>query len=282
MAATSVRPDALTAAYQAQVRAVRARVVAFVGATWLGLGTWRDSDVDRFVTLVLPVVLGGQMSVSALTNAYLARYRQMVFGGPFRAVSIDPKAVTGAAARNGTDPAVVYHRAGKQLWRALSNGEPIAEAVKQGHDRAVEAAATDLQRSKLLTDRAVARRDPERTGTRRVLEGAYSCGLCVLAATQRYSKLDLLPLHPACDCSAEPLYGVHKDQVLEPEMLEELHRRAEAFFGLQPGQGRGVTAGSHGEHREIDYRDIVVIHEHGELGPVLARRGQAFTGPNDI
>jgi hypothetical protein len=30
------------------------------------------------------------------------------------------------------------------------------------------------------------------------------------------------------------------------------------------------------------YRDLIVTHHHGELGPVLAVRGQHFDGPGSI
>jgi hypothetical protein len=29
--------------------------------------------------------------------------------------------------------------------------------------------------------------------------------------------------------------------------------------------------------RQVDYRKILVVHEHGELGPILAKRGNNFT-----
>ena len=32
----------------------------------------------------------------------------------------------------------------------------------------------------------------------------------------------------------------------------------------------------------VAYRDVLVSHEHGELGPVLAVKGRPFQGPNDL
>jgi hypothetical protein len=34
--------------------------------------------------------------------------------------------------------------------------------------------------------------------------------------------------------------------------------------------------------RAIDYRQILVTNDHGEIGPVLGFKGQRFTGPDDI
>lgn len=279
----SPRPDlipGLNTAYQTQVTQVRARVRSYIEHSWRGLGAWRDKDIARFVASVVPVVTGGERTVAALTDAYLARHAVFALGGTAVPQGVSDRLVTGAATRNGTPPADVYVRAGKQTWTALARGYGLDAAVQQGLDRAVEAAMTDLQRTKALTAQQIVASSEIHTGSRRMLEGPSSCGLCVLASTQRYSKRELMPIHPACDCSVEPLYGIHRDQVLEPERLADLHKRAEDFFGTP--SGRAESAGSHGAPRPVDYRDFVVVHDHGELGPVLSRKGQNFTGPDDL
>lgn len=277
-------PDAaaLQRAYQAQVSAVRARVLAFIAASWVGLGAWRDADVEKFIALVVPMVLGGQQTVSSLTNAYLARLALLRFGGAFIPADIHLRRVTGAAVRAGTPPEDVYYRAGKQTWTALSRGYSLTAAVQQGLDRAQEAAATDLQLAKTYTAREVIAQDERATGFRRVLEGPSSCGLCALAATQRYNRGDLLPIHPACDCTVEPLYGAEQ---VDPggAQLARIHELAAEFFNAPAdGQTHAISAGSHSDKRGLDFRDLVVVHQHGELGPVLARKGQTFTGPDDL
>lgn len=272
---------AIRTAYNAQVAEVRRRILTFIAATWFALGSWRDSDIDAFVALVVPRVIGGQRSVASLTNAYLASLAVLQFGGRLRPADIDPQLVTGAAVRAGTDPQDVYRRAGQQVWTALSRGESLETAVLQGVDRAQEAAATDLQLAKTHTAREALKRDRrEPTGYRRVLEGESSCGLCALAATQRYTIEDLLPIHPACDCSVAPLYGWN-DRVLDPQDAARIHDLAQQFFGDGVDTFE-ASKGSHGARRQYDFRDFVVVHQHGELGPVLGRKGQAFTGPDDL
>jgi hypothetical protein len=70
-----------------------------------------------------------------------------------------------------------------------------------------------------------------------------------------------------------PIFGrTDPGHVIEPERLESVHERIEERFGVSDAGARDP----------IDYRDALIVHEHGEIGPVLAVRGQKFTGPNDI
>lgn len=272
---------ALRKAYNDQVAEVRRRILTFIAATWFALGSWRDRDIDAFVALVVPRVLGGQRSIASLTNGYLASLAVLQFGGRLRPADIDPKLVTGQAVRSGTPPEDVYRRAGEQVWTALSRGASLETAVLQGVDRAQEAAATDLQLAKTHTARESLKRDKrEPTGYRRVLEGDTSCGLCALAATLRYTIEDLLPIHPACDCGVEPLYGWN-DRVLDPAEVDRIHALAQQYFG-DGVDTLDASKGSHTDRRQFDFRDFVVVHDHGELGPVLGRKGQRFTGPADL
>jgi len=48
--------------------------------------------------------------------------------------------------------------------------------------------------------------------------------------------------------------------------LDQIHSAIQKTFGM-----------SARDAREIDYRKILVVHEHGELGPILAKRGNKFT-----
>lgn len=251
---------------------VRSRVLAFIERTWTGLGSWRDRDIDRFVTAVTPVVLSGERQIAQLTNAYLAQFASSVLGAPFRPTSIDPATVSGAALR-GVDPAEVYRRPGVTTWTALSNGKPLTDAVDEGLRRAVVIATTDMQLAKTHTARAVYRNDSRVVGHRRVLTGSENCGLCIVASTQRYHKSELQPIHPGCDCGESPIYGDRDPgQVIDPNTLEDVHDAIAARFGVSDASARDP----------IDYKDVLVVHEHGEVGPVLGIRSQHFAGPGDI
>lgn len=260
-------PDPLLRAYELRIKQVRAQVVAFVEAAWRALSSWRDGDIDLFVSQVVPVVVGGQQQIAALTTAYLAQQRATALGVPFRPFPVRPADVVGAAVRNGTQPDEVYRRAGVQVWRDLADGRTLDEAVDHGLFRATQAAETDLQLSKTHTSRAALHADAAVTGFERVLTGTENCGLCVIASTQRYFKEDLLPLHPSCDCAVRALYGDDAlSQVLNRDLLEAAHDAIAERFGAVDRGGRTP-----------DYRKLLLVQEHGELGPVLTVAKHAFT-----
>lgn len=251
---------------------IRNRVATFVGRVWDSLGSYRDADIGRFIDAVLPVVLGGEQQLAAITDAYLARLAAAVLGGQPRPVGVPAAEVTGAALR-GVDPDEVYRRPGVTVWTALAEGKSLAEAIKLGRQRALSIAKIDLQLAKTHTARRVFSRDDRVVGHRRVLTGRENCGLCVVASTQRYHKAELQPIHGGCDCGVEPIYGREDPgQVIDPDTLEQAHAAIEERFGVSDRGGRDP----------IDYRDVLIVREHGELGPVLTVKGHRFTGPDDI
>ena len=268
-------PDPLALQIAANRRAatqVRARVLAFVSSSWWALGAWNVPDIDRFVALVLPAVLAGQRSIAQLTDHYLGLVA--LRHGYELVDTLDVDQVTGQALR-GVDPEIVYRRGGAEVWGALAAGEPLEVAVERGAARLASVTATDLQLAKTHTARQVLGEQPadrRPTGFVRTLEGTSSCGFCALASTRLYHVEDLLPIHPGCDCDVEPYYG-DQTLVVEPAQLERVHALARDFFGTSRASGFDRSSG------ELDYHDFVIVHEHGELGPVLARQGQHFQGP---
>lgn len=284
-------------AYQGATAALRLRLAALITRIWQQLGTYREADMRRFVGDITPIVAGAQQQISGLTAASLARQLQVSVGGSGRPSAVSPVRVTGAGVRNGADPAVVYERPFHLVWRQLADlpKEPgsIDQAINAGLDRAVELAMTDLQLAKTATARDVLAKDKHATAYRRVLEGQYSCGLCIVAATLRYRKSELLPIHPGCDCSVAPIYGdedpghpltamVNVDGKQVPIAdLPDVHGRLEERFGRSSSSARRIAA-SDGHERILQYRDVLIVHQHGELGPVLGVLGAPFTGPTDI
>lgn len=267
--------DLQIAANRRAAAAVRGRVLAFLTATWMGLGSWNVGDVERFIALVLPVVLAGQRSVATLTDSYLAMMAARAFGTLPEPVGVDPALVSGAVLRNGVDPELVYRRGGAVVWDNLAKGEPLLVAVERGLARLTSIASTDLQLAKTHAARLALVAQPkgqEPTGYVRTLEGTSSCGFCALASTRLYYVEELLPIHPGCDCDVEPYYG-DRALVVDPARLEQVHALARDFFGTSRASGVDRDSGT------FDYHDFVIVHEHGELGPVLARKGQHFSGP---
>lgn len=268
--------------YQAAVAQVRARVLAYVERAWRGLGRYDRGDIERFVELILPQIAGGQVTTASLTDAYLAQLERTVLGSAARTVGVDAASVLTEALR-GVPAAEVYQRAGVTVWRSLADGVPYERAVERGLERALSMASTDLQLAKTHTARAVMAPNEKIARYRRSLTGGRSCGLCVVSATKVYRKQDLQPIHPGCDCGVLPIF-FDRDPglVVDPDLLDGVQARIEERFGAFNSGAREIPGVSKPNGKPLQYRDVLITHEHGELGPILGVRGQQFTGPNDI
>lgn len=295
----------IVAAQQASQQ-LRTNLLAYIAALWQSLGSWRDQDIPRFVASVVPAVAGAQQRMAAITSASLTAQRQAAFGSRFTPPPVDATRLTGAAVRMGVDPAEEYARPFHEVWAKLDTlpRQPgsISQAISDGLLRAKNLAATDLQLTKRAATSADSQYDDKLIGYRRVLEGTFSCALCIVASTLVYKPRTvrdrggaLYPIHPGCDCGLEKIYdpadversasGFTTDsrvrlgdgRIVSLAELSEAHDRIRETFGRADAGARefGVE-GSKG--REIAYRDVIVAHDHGELGRVLAVRGQHFDG----
>ncbi|MFI2213042.1 hypothetical protein [Streptomyces sp. NPDC020141] len=255
--------------YGSAVGRVWSGVLSRVGRAWTDLGSWRDADVSRFQQTVLPVVIAGQRQVASLTASYLETLYREIDAEHRTDLNLD--AVTGAALR-GVDPEVIYRRPFTEMRRALSTDVPLDVAVDRGAHRLKTITTTDLQLARTHTAREVASRQPGVTYTIRELYGEYDCALCMIASTQRYHKEDLLPIHPGCDCIVKTVTSDYDPgQVVDEARLTRIHELVEEATGRSDRGGRAV-----------DYRQIIIAREHGEIGPVLGFRDQGFTGPGDL
>lgn len=248
--------------FAAAVATVRARVVNYVGGLF-GPAAVTDTGMDDFVARALPVVAAGQRKTAALTDAYLTRVLADDFGERLRA----PRMIDTRALR-GVDPAIVYSRPTKTVRYELSQGKTIDAAVAEGAKRLTKIAQSDMQLAKTHQARATLSGSTV-DGFERVLNGDYSCLKCVVASTRFYHKENLSPMHPGCDCGVKPVRKPKgKRIVLHPERLEAVHDKA-AEYGIENAAGQG-------------YQDLLITHEHGELGPVLGWRDEQFRGQSEV
>lgn len=252
--------------YAELVGSLRSAASAGAAQAWDDLGSYDDADVARYVATVAPLVVAAQAQAAVLTDAYLA-----IEGG--RApLGIDTATVTGGAVRAGAGPDVVYRRSFVDVWQALGNGTDWADAVSAGRARAEATAHTDVQLAMRATANEVMRADERIVGYRRVVSGA-SCAVCVSASGQRYHRERLLPIHPHCDCTVAPIYASRDPgRVLNRQRVRDL----EAGGGPESWRERGITV-SGGEVLAADGEQLrTAVHEHGELGPLLANADHAF------
>ena len=271
-------PVALQAAYAQQTQQLRNITVAALVAAWLGLRSWRDADIKRFLHSAEPILAASLRRMSATTSWYLTRSLRDLTGRP---VPVPTPQL--AYPRAGVDPAIVYARPFRDVWTALGDGKPLEQALQDGQRRLEKLAQTDLQLAKTHTAREVLAREDDIVGYRRVLEGAYSCVLCIVASTVRYHKADLMPIHPGCDCGIEPIHGDRDPgRIIDAPQLVGAHDAIADRFGRESPAAREIRGAFNDKGEPLLYRDVLISHEHGELGPILAVRGQKFTGPADV
>lgn len=250
------------------------KLIATLVRMFLGLGSWRDADAERFVSQAVPLIQGGQRSLAALTSAFVAAQAGEALGS-----SVAPPGVPDDDAvdlRLGIDADAVYRRPFATVYNALAKGKTVTTAIELGRTRLEEIAEMDLQQTYARASRAAMRGLPASARPRfwrRVLSGLENCALCVIASTQRYTVEDLNPIHPNCDCQVLGIFGRDPGQVIEPDLLEQVHEAVQALTGQAD---RGARA--------PDYRQLMVqmTPQHGELGTLLVRPRDRFTGPGDL
>jgi hypothetical protein len=244
----------------------------YIEALWGALSSWQQSDVDSFAKDASSAVASSQEQMADLTASFLTEYRSLALGSAPRTARVNPRRYT---ALRGVDPLEVYRRPGETVRWKQSEGKTLEEAVHAASLRAVNLATTDLQLAKRNVSADLLKADSKAIAWRRQLEGSYSCGLCIVASTNTYHRDQLLPIHHGCDCSVQPVYD--EDELTEHETsadktLAAAHDVIRDTFGTASADAR--TAG--------DYRDLIIVHNHGELGPVLGVRGQHWVSPGQL
>lgn len=263
-------PTALLDGYRMAAEDLRRIVLAQLEASWAGLaGDYSDQAMAAWAADTLALAEGAQAEVGALTAAYLAEI-ETALERAAAPVALDVIDLTSTEALRGVAGTDVWARPAVTVWTELAHGAALSLAADRGLARARSIAETNLALAHTHTAAEATRRSKVTTGYTRVPRGGRSCALCLLASTQRYHRGNLMPIHPGCHCAVNPIVdGAPAARVIDPDRLEGVHRAIEAATGSRDLSGKA-------------YADYVVVHDHGEIGPVLSVRGQHFTGPGDI
>lgn len=242
---------------------LRASLLQQLFTVWYSLPEYRNAA--DWLDISLPMILSAEETISLATSTYMQMQLEAL-GSSDTTEAPDPTIIIGEPLR-GVDPSIVYTRPFKEVWESLGKGKTLAEAIDDGANRLRQLVETDLQLAHTHTSRTLLRDRNDVVGFKRVPTGTFTCALCLVASTQRYHKLDLMPIHPGCDCRVAPIIdSADTGQIIDKEFLEEIHKAVERQFGM-----------SARDARKIDYRKIPIVHNHGEFGPTLAVRGQHFT-----
>lgn len=281
----AVAQDALTEAQAQAADQLRAQLLVAV-TTIYGAGIAADMLTNpeallSFLRRLVPLSLAAQASMVRSTTLDLAR--QLPLDHP---IAVKPTDLIGAKLR-GAPIEQVYSRAVYEVEDRLDAGASFADAVNYGLHRVNQNAVTDLQLAKTHSTAAYVTQLQDRlrvkVGTMRTLSTTKSdhCALCILATTQVYypnpDKPNLMPIHPGCGCG--------QILVFEDEIDERRAEMDQRYADIHDAVGRDLG----GDYQRSDarsglqpYQNIIVTHEHGELGPVLGVRAQNFEGPNKL
>jgi hypothetical protein len=226
---------------------------------------WYDTLAIRQLAMrISGRVQAAQRQTAAVTDSYLARVLSALLGRGVPKVGTVPVTTL----RTGVTPAAPYGRIADQYRyrRALDMSE--VEAVELATERARVVANTDVSLAFRAQSRKVMLSRPV-DGWRRIVHPELSrggtCGLCIAASDRVYHRGDLMPLHARCECTVLPIVnGKDPGKSLDGAALEKLYAEA------------GSTAAAKLK------RTRYVVNDHGELGPVLAKEGDHFRGPEEV
>lgn len=268
------------ATYQAQQEQLRAQLAAAVIAIWASVaqgGVFSPTEAAIWVERILPISQGAQRAMTAITVARLNQMHQ-----PPEPIIVLP---TPPEQLRRRPPAEVYARPFNEIRYRLSQGKTVQQAVRAGQRRALSIAQTDLQLAQTQTAQRYLQDSAKRptgprgaiVGYRRVLSNNPNhCALCMIASTLRYTRDNLMAIHPGCGCTVMPIWGDHDPgTTLNERYLLDVHEIVRRDLGdkyVNSDARSGAAA----------YRNIIITHTHGELGPVLGVRDHDYTGPNDI
>lgn len=247
-------------------------------------GWYDDRAVAALSSQIGRLVAASQRLTAASTASYLGRASSEITGGQVRPGGLADL----SQLRAGVSPAKVYERLANQYRYELSPAsavKPLAAAAPSSPTAPppvptpAEVLTKVVNRAEVMVDTDVTlamRKQAQRfmtthqaIGYRRIIHPELSrtgtCGLCIAASDRVYKRAELMPVHGRCGCTVLPVVrGQDPAGVINNLDLARLYRDA---------GGTGAA-----ELKKQRYS----VNQHGELGPVLTAKGDAFRGPGEV
>ncbi|WP_382307296.1 hypothetical protein [Herbiconiux sp. UC225_62] len=265
MAASLERLDQVSTSHSAQQQSLILKLIKLL------LGFWGDFDGWYDESLVIGQAARSATLVAAATRQArtLARSYTSITLADLDATPRTVPPMWDFYPRNGIGALEVYSRPAKQYVYARSQGATVEEAKKVANERLEHLATQDVKLATRDEERRIYEAAPKVIGYRRIVHPELSksgtCGLCIVASARVYSTDDLMPLHgPSCNCDTLPITkGDDPGFRLNDDDLQKIYAAA------------GSTAAEDLQNTRIS------INEHGELGPVLVKKGDHFRSAAD-
>lgn len=271
MALTTKQAGSLSDRHASQRDSLIGKLLTALLQIWSGVGNYHDDDqVGSAAAASAYRVMQAQKQARRLTRSY-----QTSVLSAMGALERFPAEVD-YYPRSGTTALDVYARPASQAVFAYSKGGTVEDARQAVRDRLELLLREDIMLAERDEEQRIYETVPRIVGYRRVIHPERSkngtCGLCAVAATQRYRTDELRPLHDGCECGSMPIVGTEDPgQVLNSEDLDQLYAAAGQAASIGGGTARDRSTA-----REDLLNVRVTVNEHGEKGPVLVKQGDQF------
>jgi len=264
MATTADRLAAISNRHAQQRDSIVEKLLKLLLGLWGDFAVARDPDqVTALAARSATLVSSATSRMRLQTRSYNASVMRELGQKLTLPTSINPYP------RANTSPLEVYGRPAHQFIYELSQGATVDDASAAAADRLEDIVQQDLAVVDRDESQRIYEENPVIVGYRRVIhpelaKDGMSCGLCIVASDQWYGSDDLMPIHDHCHCLPMPIVqGDDPGKQLNRDDLDKLYAAAGGTFGEQLKEVR------------------VSVNEHGELGPVLVKKGNHFRTPEE-
>lgn len=275
MATEAERYAHVVETYAAQQASIVSELLRLLLQLWLPFTWWGRPDMVNAAAAQSAVYVdAATRRARRLSRAFMLQQLRMLDAEP---ATLPPLEDT--YQRGGTPLIEVYKRPARQLEhlirqeqktieRTTGTKPELPDVITDEMMQTFEERLTSLVEDDIATTARheaveVMRNAPQVIGYRRVIHPEFSktgtCGLCVVASSRFYTKSELMPLHDKCKCTISPITKTQDLGLrLNDDDLARIYKAAGSTYA------------------EDLKRITVKVREHGELGPILTRKGESF------